>query len=301
MYKCRLLFCLMLCLALMLSLSACAEGLSIVCTNFPCYDFARAVNGSDANIRMLIKPGAEVHSFEPAPSDILAIAECDLFIYIGGESDAWVVDILESFDGEGPAVLRLFDCVEALELIHEDNHHHEGEYDEHIWTSPVNASRMVGEIAACMSDLDGSNAERYAANAGAYIGMIDQIDASMRAMVENAARTELVFADRFPFLYLAREYGLDYVSAFPSCVAKSEPSAKTMAMLIEKVALDEIPVIYTIELSNGKTAQTIAEETGAEICTLHSVQTLSDADFAAGESYVSLMTQNLTALGKGLN
>ena len=219
MYKCRLLFCLMLCLALMLSLSACAEGLSIVCTNFPCYDFARAVNGSDANIRMLIKPGAEVHSFEPAPSDILAIAECDLFIYIGGESDAWVVDILESFDGEGPAVLRLFDCVEALELIHEDNHHHEGEYDEHIWTSPVNASRMVGEIAACMSDLDGSNAERYAANAGAYIdaafaagaNSLDYVDFSAKDTQEaaNQALALAVESARERAKVLAEAAGLD--------------------------------------------------------------------------------------------
>ena len=280
--------------------SALAESPSIVCTSFPCYDFARAVCGSDANIRMLIKPGAEVHAYEPTPADIMALADCDLFICIGGESDAWAEDILSSFGSEAPETLRLIETVEALESEH-DHDHSETEYDEHIWTSPVNAMAMVEAVSGGVGAIDPENAAAYAENASAYMAEISAIDAEIRAVVANSARKELVFADRFPFIYLAQEYGLDYVSAFASCSAESEPSAKTMMMLIDRVISDKIPAVYTIELSSGKTAKTISEETGAEILTLHSVQTLSEADFSAGETYVTLMQRNVEALRKGLN
>ena len=278
---------------------ASAEDISIVCTSFPCYDFARAVASCDENIRLLIKPGAEVHSYEPTPADIMALADCDLFVYIGGESDAWVEDILASFGDDAPATLRLMECVETA--AHVDDHHHGEKYDEHIWTSPVNAQKMVRAMEEKLSGIDIENAEAYSANADEYCGQIAEIDAEIRAVVDTCARRELVFADRFPFIYMANEYGLDYVSAFASCSAESEPSAKTMAMLIEKVAFENIPVVYTIELSTQKTARAIAEETGAEIVMLHSIQTLSEADFASGESYVSLMNKNVEALRKGLN
>ena len=280
---------------------ACAEGLNIVCTSFPCYDFVRAVAGNNANIRMLIKPGAEVHSYEPTPADIMALAECDLFVCIGGSSDAWAEDILSSFGGDAPETLRLIECVEAVAAEHGDNHHHEAEYDEHIWTSPVNAGKMVQSVSARLGEVDPQNASVYAENSSAYCSEISAIDADIREIVENAVRNELIFADRFPFIYLAEEYGIGYTSAFASCSSESEPSAKTMASLIKRVAENNIPVIYTIELSSGKTAKTIAEETGAEIAMLHSVQTVSETDFNAGVRYVDLMRQNVEALRKGLN
>lgn len=281
--------------------TAMAEEISIVCTSFPCYDFARAVCGGGDNIRMLIKPGAEVHAYEPTPADIMALAECDLFVYIGGESDAWVEDILSSFGKDAPRTLRLFDCVEALEAVHEEGHHHEEEFDEHIWTSPVNAKLMVESVAKALAETDPENAELYAENCAAYGAGISEIDHEICGIVENAVRRELIFADRFPFIYLAKEYGLEYVSAFASCSAESEPSAKTMMTLIQRVIEDDVPAVYTIELSTGKTAKAIAEETGAEILMLHSVQTVSEADFTAGETYVSLMKKNVEALKKGLN
>lgn len=276
----------------------------IVCTSFPCYDFARAVTGGNADLRLLIKPGAEVHSFEPTPADIMAVADCDLLIYIGGESDAWVEDILSTFGSDAPDTLRMFDCVEAEEADHAHDHgseHDHGEYDEHIWTSPVNAQRMVQAVADVLSvDFAGQSA-LWQANAAAYIAEIAEIDARFRDVVSHAARQEMIFADRFPFVYFAREYGLSYVAAFPSCAAESEPSAKTMMELIDRVRADGIPAIYTIELSSGKTAATIAAETGAKILTFHSVQNLSEADFTAGETYVSLMQRNVEALREGLN
>lgn len=302
------LFALLLALALCMGV-ACAEagGLSIVCTSFPCYDLARAIAGERAEIRLLIKPGAEVHSFEPTPADVLAIADCDLFLYIGGESDAWVLDILESFGEDAPRALRFFDCVEALEeeevegMTVSGAHEHEHEYDEHIWTSPVNAAAMLDTLEAELCEIDASGAEAYRARAAAYRAEIMEIDAQIREIVDGAARRELIFADRFPFLYFAREYGLDYYAAFPSCAAESEPSAKTLAFLIERVRADGVPAVYTIELSSGKTAKAICEETGAKQLCLHSIQTLSEADFSAGETYVSLMRRNVEALREGLN
>lgn len=294
-------------LAVCLLLSLCSlpasadEKLSIVCTSFPCYDFARAVAGENAELRLLIKPGAEVHSFEPTPADIMAVADCDLFIYIGGESDAWVEDILDSFGSDAPATLRMFDCVEAVEAEHAHADHDETEYDEHIWTSPRNAVRMVNAAAEAISEIDPASESVYIENAKDYIAEIEQLDAQFRETVENAARKEMIFADRFPFLYFAQEYGLSYVSAFPSCSSESEPSAKTMMELIDRVISDKIPAVYTIELSSGKTAQTIAEETGVNVLTFHSIQNVSEEDFSAGETYITLMRRNLEALKEGLN
>ena len=303
----------LICVALLLALTACALGTahaaegkrSIVCTSFPCYDIARAVAGDRAEIQLLIKPGAEVHSFEPTPSDILSLAGCDLFAYVGGESDAWVTDILSSFGGDAPRTLRFFDCVEGIEAEHdhgaEHEHHDEVEYDEHIWTSPVNACAMVNAMADALCEIDAENEALYRENASAYISEIEALDAQIRDVVANAARREVIFADRFPLLYFAREYGLDWCAAFPSCSSESEPSAKTIAALIDQVVMDKIPVIYVLELSNGRTAQAISAETGAQVRTFYSMQNVTESDFAAGETYVSLMQRNIAALQEGLN
>lgn len=294
---------------------ACALGageqpLRIVCTSFPCYDFARAVAGTEGEIQLLIKPGAEVHSYEPTPAEVLSIAECDLFVYVGGESDAWVHSILDSFGNDAPGTLRFFDCVEGIEedtqeeMSLEDGHEHGSEgtqYDEHIWTSPVNAAAMVRFLKDALSDIRPEAAETFAENAERYAGEIMEIDSEIREVVNSAARRELIFADRFPFLYFVREYGLDYSAAFPSCAAESEPSAKTLAHLIERVKADGIPVVYTIELSSGRTAQAIAEETGVKVLTMQSIQNVSESDFSAGETYLGLMRRNLEALREGLN
>ena len=303
----------LICTMLILALTACTAGaaladgekLSIVCTSFPCYDFARAVAGDWAEIQLLIKPGAEVHSFEPAPSDILSVAGCDLFVYIGGESDAWVTDILSSFGGNAPRTLRFFDCVEGIEAEHdhaEEHAEHDAmEYDEHIWTSPVNACAMVNAMADALCGVNPDHEAMYRENAQNYVSEIEALDAQIREVVETAARRELVFADRFPLLYFASEYGLDWYAAFPSCSSESEPSAKTIAALIDQVVSDEIPVIYVLEMSNGRTAQAISAETGAQVRTFYSMQNVTESDFAAGETYVTLMQRNIAALQEGLN
>jgi len=287
-------------------LPAMAEGrLKVVATNFPCYDFARQVCGDDASVTMLLKPGTEAHAYDPTPADIIAIGEADLFVYIGGESDAWADGILASFDeGDRPATLRMMDWVSGLvEEDGADGHHQGGaepEYDEHIWTSPVNAAAMVRALGEALEGIDDADAAACREAANAYAVEIEGIDGAFRQLVEGAKRKTLVFADRFPFVYLAREYGLDVLSAFPSCTADTEPSAQIVMALIDKVTSEGIPAVYTIELSTQAVAKTVAEETGAEILTLHSMQTVTQDEFEAGESYVSLMRRNLEALRRGL-
>ena len=304
MLRLKKLLCALLALAAMLAGCAFAgEYPTIVCTSFPCYDFARAVVGDQGHVQMLIKPGAEVHSYEPTPADIMAIAGCDLFVYVGGESDAWVEDILASFGSEAPETLRFFDYMEEFEEAQHDHAHddHALEYDEHIWTNPKNAMVMVEALAEKICETYGLSSDVYRANADAYITEIAEIDAAFAEIAADSVRREMIFADRFPFIYFAHEYGIEWKAAFESCSSESEPSAKTMMELIDHIIRNDVPVVYTIELSNAKTAKTIANETGVEICTFHSVQNVTEVDFAAGETYVSLMNKNVEALQKGLN
>lgn len=302
MRKCLLVVCMMF----VFGLCGAAEGkLSVVCTDFPCYDFVRQAAGDRAEVSMLLKPGTEAHSYDPTPADILTIGEADLFVYIGGESDAWADGILDSFDGaSGPARLRMMDMVDGLieeDAAGEAHAQYEGpEYDEHIWTSPKNAARMALAAGEALAALDPDGAEAYRRDAEAYAGEIQRIDGEIEAIVRHAARRELVFADRFPFIYLVRDYGLDYMAAFTSCTADTEPSAQTVMALIRRVIEDKLPAVYTIELSTQAIARTIAEETGVEILTLHSMQTVSQDEFEAGATWVSIMARNVAALEKGL-
>lgn len=294
-------------LALMLLCgSALAENLTVVATNFPCYDLARQIAGEQAEVKMLIRPGTEVHSFEPSPSDILAIGNADLFVYIGGESDAWADDILDSFGADVPQTVRLMDDVVAVktEHEHEEEHEHDAHHsdlDEHIWTSPKNTLLMLRAVENALCEIQPENADSFHVNADAYALEIEAIDQKLESIVANGQRDTLVFADRFPFVYLVNDYHLNYVAAFASCTSETEPSAQTMVQLIQTIAQIKAPVVYTIEMSTGTIAKTIAEETGVEILTLHSAQTVTQEEFEAGETYVSLMQKNLDAIEKGLN
>ena len=292
-------------LALCLLLTACSAGaesggepLRVVATDFPCYDLARQVLGSDASLTLLIRPGMDTHTYEPTPADAKAVYEADVLIYIGGTSDAWVEDMLA--DAPGVAAVRMMDSVQPLEEAHAEHGHEDISYDEHIWTSPVNMRAMLSSVeeALCAADPDG--ASTYRANAEAYDAQLVQLDQTFRDLVSGAARTELIFADRFPFLYFAREYGLSYVSAFSGCSEEAQPSVQAVAALIDAVEKDGVPVIYVIEMSTGDVARAVAEQTGAEIVEMHSCQSVTGEEFEAGETYLSLMTRNVEALRKGL-
>ena len=301
--KKRLLMGLLAAMAVLLLGCARAQAAEIVTTSFPCYDFARQIAGDAAQVRMLIRPGTEVHSYEPTPADILAIGDSDLFVAIGGESDAWIDGILGSMGGGAPRSIFLMDSVEALEEeeVEGYEHHHETELDEHIWTSPKNALKMLQSAADAICEVDPAHAEIYRKNAKEYESAIAELDARLTEIVQNGVRNEMIFADRFPFLYLAHDYGISYRAAFNSCTAESEPSAQKMVELIQAIENDHIPVIYTIEMSNGAIARTLADETGAEILNMHSMQTVTQVEFDAGETYITLMRKNLDAIERGLN
>lgn len=285
------------------------ERISIVTTIFPVYDFARAVAGDNADLTILLKPGAEIHSFEPTPADIIKIQNADLLLYIGGESEVWMSRVLDSMEGNAPNTLILLDVVEALEeeLVEgmeaedEDDDEDEIDLDEHIWTSPPNAVLMINAIAEALCEVDTANAGDYRANAAAYREQIEALDKEFREVVESAPRDLLVFGDRFPFRYFANTYGLRYRAAFPGCSTDTEPAARTIAYLIDTVRDNYIPYIYYIELSNENVANAVCEQTGADKLLLHSCQQISRDDFESGATYVSLMQQNVENLRKGLN
>lgn len=294
-----------------LALPACAE-LDVIATNFPLYDFARQVGGDAANVKMLISPGTEVHAFDPTPRDMIAVQECDLLLYVGGSSEGWVDTLLSAVD-DGPQTVRLMACVETIEAgyvhdhVHaEDSHHAENhahgaiEFDEHIWTSPVNAMAMVRMIADGMAQADPDNAEMYHANAEAYAAQIAALDAEFRTLAEQNDLL-MVFADRFPLAYFAQEYGVEVMAAVNGCSADSEPSAQQLKAIIDTVREKSLPCVYIIEMSTGRVAQTVQAETGCEIVSVHSCQNVTKDEMAAGETYVSLMQKNLAALQAGLN
>lgn len=275
--------------------------------NFPAYDFARQITGGRANVVLLLSPGADSHSYEPTPADILTIENSDLFIYTGGKSDEWLGRTLASLENDSLSVVKMMEVCDILEeetvegMEAEPDDSDEIEYDEHVWTSPKNAVKISAAIAEKMSEIDPDNAEFYFENLRGYTDELNRLDEDFHRVCENGARKCMVFGDRFPFRYLADEMGLDYRAAFMGCSDETEPSVQTLVYLIDKVRAENIPVVFTIEFSNKKTAETISEETGAEVLEMHSCHNVSREDFDGGATYVSLMRKNLENLKKALN
>ena len=299
-----------------LLLSGCAAPLAepddgkiqIVTTLFPYYDFARAIAGDRADVTLLLSPGREAHSFEPTPLDAVRIAHADVFVYNGGESEEWVCDMLDAAGEDIGTVLCMMDYVDAREEefvegmqgAEEDEDSDEIEYDEHVWTSPANAVKLCEALRDGLCEADPANAEAYRANCAAYVEQLSDLDARFRVLREGASRDLIVFADRMPLLYFCEAYDLRYRAAFHGCSTDTEPSLATLKYLIEKVAEEGIPVVYTVDLDSQKIAEVVAESTGAGIDTLYSLQTVSRADFDAGETYLTMMERNLKALERGL-
>lgn len=309
----------LLAIILALSLSACGtappggtqkdtDKLRIVTTIFPQYDFARQVTGGKAELTMLLHPGAESHSYEPSPKDIIKIQKSDIFIYVGGESDAWVDEVLSSLDTKNMRVIKLMDCVDALEEEHvegmDEGHGDEAdgyEYDEHVWTSPKNAIRITEKISEAACAADKGNASYYKENTQSSLTKLKALDDSFTLAVKEAKRHVMVFGDRFPFRYFADAYGLTYYAAFPGCSSETEPSAATLRFLIDKVRDDKIPYVFTIEMSDQKVADTICEATGAQKLLFHSCHNVTKEEFESGVTYVSLMQDNYKNLLAALN
>ncbi len=285
----------------------------VVTTIFPPYDFVREIAGDKVELTMLLKPGSESHTYEPSPQDILKIQQCDIFIYNGGESDEWVRQILDSIDMEGKTVMAMMDMVDPVEEEtvegmqedeeeHTEDTEHEGkhEYDEHVWTDPANAITISEKISEALIEKDTMNKETYQKRAESYIKQLHELDQGFRSVIKAGKRKTIVVGDRFPFRYFVEAYNLKYYAAFPGCVAESEPSASTVTFLIQKVKENKIPVVFTIEMSNGKMAHTIAEGTGAKVLTFHSCHNVTADDFEAGAGYLSLMKANLINVKEAL-
>lgn len=316
---------LLLAAAVALPLCACAPAgeeaedgrLQVVCSLFPYYDFVCEIGGAYVSPRLLVAAGREAHSFEPTPMDVIRVSRADVFVYNGGEGEQWVDEILSSAGENIPTVLRMMDYADTLteeplagrddhdhadhDHEHDDDHDSDDiEYDEHIWTSPVQAMKLCRAICDALCAADPAHAAVYRSNLENYLGQLAELDVAFRQVCSEKKRSLLVFGDRFPLLYFCREYGLDYRAAFHGCSSDTEPSLYTLKFLIDKVRQQDIPVVYALELSSRKVADAIAETTGATVETFYSCQTVSQADWAAGEGYVSLMRRNVAALREGI-
>jgi zinc transport system substrate-binding protein len=300
-------------LVLILCLFAVAEAsdgkkLQVVTTIFPQYDFVRAITGDSADLTMLLRPGTESHSFDPTPRDIRKIDGCDVFIYVGGESDDWARTILDSLDSDATEKINVVSLMELVETVEEeivegmqkDGAGDEPEYDEHVWTSPKNARLIVSSLADILCGLDEPNAVLYRTNAASYIEKIDALDKTFESIVSGAKRRTIIFGDRFPFRYFVDAYGLKYYAAFPGCSIETEASAATIAFLIDKTKADHIPAVFYREFSNGAIARAICESAGAKSLLLHSCHNISRDDFVSGATYVDLMRQNADNLREAL-
>ena len=284
------------------------EKITIVTTTFPPYDFARELAGKNAEISMLLRPGMESHAYEPSPADIIAIENCDLFIYNGGESDAWVETLIENINSPDFHKIKMIECVEALEeeeLIGTEEHNHldEGgtaEYDEHVWTSPLNAIKICENILNELIKIDIENKQVFQENFLKYKSELYDLDEEIRNIVEKSDFDTMIFADRFPFRYFAEEYDIEYRAAFPGFSSQSEPSVKTVAYLTDKIKQDNIKNIFYIEFSNKRLANAIQDETGALPLLFHSCHNVTVDELNSGCTYLSLMKNNIINLKEAL-
>ena len=278
----------------------------IISSSFIGYDFARAVTGDSKNVRMLLNPGVDMHNYEPTPQDIVDIQQAKLFIYIGGESEAWIDRLLK--DNEIPAdrTLRLMDYVELKkeeikEGMEETTEEGEGEeYDEHIWTSPKNAIRLVNAIRDKLTSINYMDAERMNQMAASYTGHLEDLDSRFASLVAKAKNKTLIFADRFPFRYFVDEYGLDYYAAFPGCSEQTEASPRTISYLMMKAKETGAKVVFKTEMSNGNLANMVAEATGARVKVLNAAHTVSESNFTLYKRFVDLLEDNYVALQEAL-
>lgn len=296
------------------------EKLSVVCTIFPEYDWVKQILGDkaeNAEITMLLDNGVDLHSYQPTADDIIKLSTCDLFIYVGGESDAWVEDALKEATNKDMVVINLLDVlgdtvkeeevVEGMEAEAEEESEEveaEPEYDEHVWLSLKNAEILCNYIAKQLETIDAANADIYEANAKAYLAQLDSLDEQYQSAVDRAQFHTVLFGDRFPFRYLVDDYDLDYYAAFVGCSAETEASFETIAFLARKVDELGLTSVMTIEGVQHKIAETIIENTAEKnqsVLVMNSMQSTTSADVVSGTTYLSIMEENLHVLTEALN
>ena len=253
-------------------LSSCAPdtntGFNIVATNFPSYDFAKNIVGDRGNVYLLLPPGGESHTYEPTAKDIIKISEADIFIYTGGESDAWIETVLSTIPKK-PLTIKMMDFVEICQDVHSHKDHTHS-VDEHIWTSLKFSKDIICGISREISALDEDNSSYYQENADKYLKEIQELDKDFEELFLNAKRKTIVVADRFPFTHFANDYGLKYYSAYHSCSEDAEPTPHIIAELIDAVRHENIPIVFHLEFSNKLISSAVSEDTGVKTAMLHS-------------------------------
>lgn len=286
------------------------DKLDIVCTVFPAYDWTRNIVGDSSGVRVnyLLKSGSDLHNFQPTADDIISISDCDIFVYVGGESDAWVEDALSNARNKDMIVINLLDVLsdslkeeEIKEGMAENNsgaHEDEPEYDEHIWLSLNNAERCVSEISRQLSDADKENAQKYEDNAAEYNTQLQLLDRSLHMLFDEKDAV-MIFGDRFPFRYFTEDYGIDYYAAFTGCSADTDASFETIAFLAGKADEINTDTVFAIEGSDCSIADAVVENTAgksAEIAVLDSIQSVSEKQIGDGVTYLSIMENNYNIL-----
>ena len=298
------------------SLSNDAGKIKIVTTIFPEYDWVMNILGDkkdSASVTLLLDNGIDLHSYQPSPKDIITVSKCDLFIYVGGESDEWVEDALKEATNENMKVINLMEtlgdivkeeeAIEGMEEEEEEEGEEEVEYDEHVWLSIKNAQTLVTAISQTLQEIDQENASYYQETTNSYINSLKDLDNRYDQAVKAGNKDTLLFGDRFPFRYLVDDYGLKYYAAFKGCSAESEASFKTVKFLADKVDELNLSVIYKLESSDGRIAETIKSNTtnkNQQILVMDSIQSASTKEYKDGRNYLSIMEQNLVALKEGI-
>ena len=293
------------------------DKLSIVTTVFPIYDWVVSLLGDraeSASVSMLLDSGVDLHSYQPTVDDLVTISSCDLFIYVGGESDEWVEDALSKASNDDMQVINLVQVLgegaKEEEAVNGEEHHHEEEgeehhheVDEHVWLSLKNAKLFCRTITDKLAVIDAEGKETYEANYTEYAQKLDTLDAGFNAAADSAAVKTLVFADRFPFRYLVDDYGVDYFAAFSGCSAETEASFETIAFLASKIDGLGLSCVLTIEGSDSSIARTVIEATAAknaQILTMDSMQSSTSEDVKKGVTYLSVMEKNLEVFKNAL-
>ena len=299
------------------------KKIKIVTTIFPEYDWVMQILGDKADkadVTMLLDKGVDLHSYQPSTADIAKISEADVFIYVGGESDEWVEDVLKEAKNKKLKVINLMDVMgdkakeeevkegmqpeeEEAEEAKDGKEEEEVEYDEHVWLSLKNAKIFTKKIADVLSEVDKDNAKTYQANYESYAKKLDALDKKYAEAVASAKNKTLVFGDRFPFRYLVNDYGLDYYAAFVGCSAESEASFETVTFLAKKI--DELGLgnVLTIEGKNHKIAKTVVDNTknkDQKVLTMDSMQSTTSKDVKDGATYLGIMEKNLEVLKEAL-
>lgn len=294
--------------------------IKIITTIFPIYDYVKNILGDkfkDVEVSVLLDDSLDLHNYQPTTADIVKISECDLFLYVGGESDEWVPSVLEQVKNENLLSISLMDLLaenllleeekEGMDLSEgqgEEEHIDEMEHDEHVWLSLQNAKKMVLAISNAIKFLDTDNISLYEENTNKYIEKLDALDSQYRDMVNSSKNKMLIFGDRFPFLYLTKDYGLDYYAAFKGCSAETEASFETIAFLSKKLDEYNLDFVMTIDNPHYKIAETIIANSNnkdRKILSLNSMQSITQNDIKNGASYIDIMTKNMDILKQALN